>query len=200
MNPYDRENNYAMMANGYQNATKRLLDSLLKDNSSHDADTTIFPILFCCHQCIELNLKAALIALHELKSGNPWTAEVEKDHNLNGLIKLYNKANSDNSVAIRNEGPTAVLYDFIDLCELLGKIDNNPYHPDFARFPESLPRNMKKGVIRRYPFLFDSEDKTLDLVKVQELLLEACRISSGIFGVHQTNVDIARTVEPDELQ
>ena len=70
MNPYDRANNYAVMANGYQLAVKRLIDPLLEDNWSHDADELIYPILFCCHQCIELNLKAAIISLHDLSSGN----------------------------------------------------------------------------------------------------------------------------------
>lgn len=189
MNPYDRENNYAMMADGYQNAVKRLLDSLLEDNSSHDADTVIFPILFCCHQCIELNLKASIIALHELESGNPWTAELEKTHSPITLIKHYNEANSDDSATVLNEGPTAALYDFIELCKLLGKDINNSYHPDFARFPESLPSKATKGKIHRYPFLFDSDDMTLDLLDVRKLLLEACRVSSGVFGMHQAHID-----------
>lgn len=197
MSPYDRENNYAMMADGYQNAVERLLDSLLEDNSAHDADTVIFPILFCCHQCIELNLKAAIIALHELESGNPWTAGFDKTHSLIALIDCYNEINSDDSATILNEGPTAALYDFIDLCKLLGKKINDSYYSDFARFPESLPNNAKKGKIHRYPFIFDSGDMTRDLSDVRKFLLEACEISSGVFGIHQARVDVVRTVESD---
>ncbi|WP_270471417.1 hypothetical protein [Collinsella intestinalis] len=198
MNPYDRANNYAVMANGYQLAVDRLIDPLLEDNWPHDADELIYPILFCCHQCIELNLKAAIIALHDLSNGNPWTAEVAQIHNLEKLIHKYNHLNEDDTVVIKKSGRPKAIYDFIGICKKFGSDEEGSYYPDFGRFPESLPDEKKQKPLHRYSFSTGTGGLELSLIDLKKILDEACSVSSGVFWTHQEKVEHMRTVDPYE--
>lgn len=175
MNCNDRESNYASMADGYRLAVKRLFNSLLDDNSTHDADAVIYPIIFCAHQCVELYLKSIIIVLSELKGHNPWSESIPKTHDLNKLIEDVNHRLDDKDEYLVRNQETEIFYKMLDLFEQLGVIDSD-YHPDFARYPESVPN--KRQPRTEYPFV-TNEEFIYDIQELANLLNGGCQFVDG---------------------
>ena len=71
------------MAQGYAQAAKIVIESLLQDNRNKRADKIVFPLLFLTEQAVELYLKSILIVIDELNGGNH---DIQKTHDLK---KLY---------------------------------------------------------------------------------------------------------------
>lgn len=140
MNPNDRAGNYCVLAEGYEKAALRLLESLQKDNSKHDADAVVFPVLFCAHQSVELYLKAAYISQQAPNRKDQENVEVLRTHNLHSLIDKFNEeATYDTKIKRNANEESESLYELIDICEHIGEKANG-YFPDFARYPESLQK------------------------------------------------------------
>ena len=175
MNLNDRESNYATMADGYRLAVRRLFNSLLDDNSLHEADAVIYPVIFCAHQCAELYLKAIIIALSEVQGRNPWAESIPNTHSFNELIDAVNKKfDNKDECLIRNPG-TETFYKMLDLFNQLGVTDSY-YHPDFARYPENAPT--KNHPRKEYPFVTD-DSLVFHIQELANILNDGCEFIEG---------------------
>lgn len=176
----DRASNYESMAEGYKTASMRLLDSLLIDNSAHDADAVIFPILFCVHQSIELYLKAAIIKiLPYAKDCNLWKAKFPNTHDLTKLVSSLNSSIPDNNGnrLIRSE-QTSSFFNLVDFLQSIGADGESSYYPDFARYPESI----RKDEPVKYRFVED-ESLVFSLVNVKALVVNGLKFIEGYCAI-----------------
>lgn len=172
----DRASNYEAMAEGYKTASMRLLDSLLIDNCTHDADAVIFPILFCAHQSIELYLKAAKIkVLQCTKDCNPWKAKFPDKHDLTKLVSSLNSAIPDNNGnRLTRSEQTSPFFDLVDFLQSIGTDGESSYYPDFARYPEKT----KKDELVKYRFVEDGS-LVISLVASKDLIANGLRFIEG---------------------
>lgn len=179
MDKNDRAINYGAMAEGYHLAAIRLLDSLIEDNSFHDADVVIFPILFSGHQSVELYLKAVGILISEAGGNNPWEAEIKDSHNIQRLLDSLNSKLPNNEKLIKVKA-TKSLFDFIDLCKQLGDDSAGDYFVDFARYPEQFAKKSKTRA--SYPFVLEEGKFVFDLTNTKLIIDETCELLGGLYA------------------
>ena len=142
-NRYDPVGNMCVMAEGYMDASKILLDACLEDNEDKKADAIIFPILFSFNQGIELYVKALLWSLNIVLG---YKKKYSKKHDIRGIwleSKKKIKQVGFDSEAGRGEkefhNMITVLENYIN--ELYKEIANGSsindayYNIDFSRFP-----------------------------------------------------------------
>lgn len=192
MNENDRASNYGVMAEGYHLAAIRLLDSLIHDNGGHDADAVVYPILFSGHQCIELYLKAIMILIYEANGNVSWSAEIKRTHDLQRLLNSLNSKLSSDEQIVKGKG-TQALFDFIQICKQVGDDSQGEYYIDFARYPESLPKDGPTPV--SYPFVVNKSELIFDLCQLRQVIDEACGLLSGVYAQWLNRADDAGAAE-----
>ena len=180
MDKRDRPVNYGSMAEGYHLAALRLLDSLIDNNSGHDADVVMFPILFSGHQSIELYLKAISILVAEANGENPWQAPIKDTHNIQRLLDSLNSKLPDNEKITKNVD-TKSLFTFIDICMQIGDDSSGSYYVDFSRYPEHLANH---NTPRRSYYFVLNDDNTLiiNISKIRTIIDEACSLLGGLYA------------------
>ena len=179
MNKKDRAINYGAMAEGYYLAATRLLDSLIENNSDHEADVIIYPVLFSGHQSIELYLKAIGILISEANGENPWQAKIKSVHDIQRLLDSLNSKLPSNEKIIKVSA-TKPLFDFIDVCKQVGDDSKGDYFVDFARYPEHVANNSLPRT--SYPFVLEGDRFVFDLSQTKALIDDACRLLSGLYA------------------
>lgn len=189
MNKWDRAQNYGSLADGYHNASLRLLDSLIADNSNHDADTVIFAALFCAYHSLELYLKGTKIYCCQVDDINPWHVSVADKHDIQKLIDSLNSHFERNERLTKNNPEVKAIFKFLDLYGALGTDEDGAFHPDAMRFPES-PTN-KKELPKRYAYVVDNGQLRIDIGTTRLIVDEACSLASGIYGMWMTRAEYA---------
>ena len=192
MNENDRASNYGVMAEGYHLASIRLLDSLIHDNSSHDADAVVYPVLFLGHQSVELYLKAIVILIYGANGNNPWLAEIKQVHDLQRLLNSLNSKMPSGERIVKGKD-TQALFDFIEICKQVGDDSQGEYYIDFARYPERLSKDSQSPV--SYPFVVNKSEFIFDLDQLRQVIDEACDLLSGVYAQWLNRVDDAGTAE-----
>lgn len=82
---YDPINNMEVVAKGYMEGAKILVDECLADNSHNKADAIIFPVFFLLHQEIELYTKAICWLTNSLLGSKE---KFKKTHDIDELWKI----------------------------------------------------------------------------------------------------------------
>ncbi len=191
MYKYDRVQNYAAMAEGYQLAASRLLNSLLENNVGHDADAVVFPILFSAHQALELYLKATIIAVSEANGLVDKSIEMPKEHKLDSLISSLNSRIENDSERLKKNKHTRPLFELCDLLKDVGSDEKNGYFPDFARFPESS---------KAHAYLYVKNDKfVFELSELKRKIDEGCTFISGYLAQWQDRAQSMNDLMQSEI-
>lgn len=179
MDKRSRAINYGSMAEGYHLAASRLLESLERDNSGHDADAIMYPVLFSGHQSIELYLKAIGLLIAESNGENPWQIEIKDTHNVRRLLNSVNSKLPDDE-RITKDAATKPLFDYIDMCMRIGDDSTGDYYVDFARYPEHLAN--KKMPRTSYPFVLKDNKFIFNIHDVKTLINDACNLLDGLYA------------------
>lgn len=189
MNRLDRSLNYGAMAEGYWKAAVKLLDSLLDDNSAHDADAIIFPVLFDAHQALELYLKATKIVACEVKGTNPWLVSLPSVHDLIKITSSLNSVFDNDDDALLRNGQTEDFFKLADLLESIGSDGQGGYYVDFARYPE-------RDSEHQYMFV-ESDRLVCNLFELRGLIDSGCSFMDGFYWFWQDRADSVRDMKPD---
>lgn len=131
--------NLIVLKDGFENAAKLMMKSVLADNKSKQADVLIFPIMYAVDQSIELYLKTIIYKLEqfETKTSNNYTTH-DIQSLFNTMISLIKKQETTTKGLQAHIAP---LKEYIN--ELYSYIANNKrkIQMDFARYPFDTDRN-----------------------------------------------------------
>lgn len=167
-----RQSNLVPFAEGYALAAQKLIEGVLKNNRTKDADILAFPILFSINQMIELYLKAIIWELEILNEGN---IHKHTTHDIKSLLELMtakikkreNKSSGleKHLVAVRNY--IEELYPYIT-----GTDANkaSKLNIDFARYPFSADLSPHFYVMTMENVVVNLENLLYCLISMQESL------------------------------
>lgn len=146
LKPHEHICNMNMIAKGYFKSALLLANDCLNDNSNHNADLIIFPMLFSVNHAIELYEKSLYLSLNILLK---YKAEFPENHE---IVKLWNAVKGKiyefgfNYSSPKDEFEKMIKPLETYLKELSSKIilkeqENEYFNIDFTRYP--LQKNMK---------------------------------------------------------
>ena len=143
MDQHDQRHNFNTIAKGYMDASLKLAEVCLKDNSNKIADELIFPMLFNADHAIELYLKSIMWSLHWLLDS---TETYSGGHDIRQLFQTVrvlvedfcDKYKIDTVAEFKSQ--TENLEQYIDELYLILHPDNNgrptkKENLDFSRYP-----------------------------------------------------------------
>lgn len=170
---WDSVGNLVVIAEGFEQAAKRLITGVLIDNSSKDADILIFPILYSIDQSIELYLKAILYKLEFLDSKKP------SNYTTHDILQLFMEMKSKVQNRHGNKQEFAVylsgLQEYLD--ELYKYIRPQGVRKpaiDFARYPFDTNRNP-------HFYVATTENVMIDLENLLSRIEEIFDILDGLY-------------------
>lgn len=133
MSKWDLPHDFKVIGEGFKDATRILMHSVLLDNSTKQADSLIFPISFIINHSIEMYLKAILKLLHILQPNNTvkiWGHDIkELFDDMESQIKDLEKSTEGLNEALEN------LKSYIDELYSLIEDENGKPRIEYARYP-----------------------------------------------------------------
>lgn len=176
---YDEVENLKVIGEGFQDAAVTMLETLLQDNSLHQADSLIFPILYSIDQSIELCLKAILNELDLIEERKPGK---NISHDIKGLyhtmvsrIERKEKNIKGLQVSLKD------LSDYID--ELYEHIGREKPKLDFARYPFDTDRNP-------HFYVCSTENVVIDLENLLERFNQMMHTLDGIYLKYRHELEV----------
>lgn len=160
--------NLIVLKDGFENAAKLMMKSVLADNRLKQADVLIFPIMYAVDQSIELYLKAIIYDLEQLGTGisnNYTTHDIQSLFNT--MISLIKKQEATTKGLQSHVAP---LKQYID--ELYSHITNTKgkNQMDFARYPFDTDRNPHFYVCTLENVVVDVENLLRRYVEIMDCL------------------------------
>lgn len=162
---------FALMGEDYFDAAYFLLETCLSDNTYHQADHWISPILFDITQGIELYLKAIIVCLYVYQNGK----EIDTETGWHDLIHYYKKAENLLDTVSTSKG---VPPDFISAIHIVKNYIENLYEkssdPTFVRYPTDKKHSPHFYIGKR-------QNITIDLPLFKEQTVVAYKMLNYIF-------------------
>lgn len=176
---YDEVRNLKVISEGFQYAATTMLETLLQDNSCHQADSLIFPILYSIDQSIELCFKAILNELDLLEEKKP------NNYTNHDIRLLYNTMVSQiKRKETKNKGLQSVLKDISEyINELYEHIGGEKPKLDFARYPFDTDRNPHFYVCSMEHVVVDLENLLLRFNRMMDAL-------EGIYLMYRHEIEV----------
>lgn len=136
---YNMVNNLIVLENGFEDAAKQMMQSILTDNQLKQADVLIFPIMYSIDQSIELYLKAIIYNLEQLETGKLNNYKTHDIRSLFGTMTALIKKQERTTKGL--QAYLKPIEEYID--ELYSHIVNSKgkIQMDFARYPFDTNRN-----------------------------------------------------------
>lgn len=168
---YEEYLNTIVMAEGYSIAAIKLIEIFLEDNSLHQGDKVIFPILFSINQAIELYLK---VTINEIEEINNKPVSKFKTHDIkllfNDLISKIKKEEGDskklNEFKENLESYITEIYEHISSDDSKGKGN----FLDFTRYPTDNNKNPHFYVKEMNNIIIDLENLLSRFKEIKENL------------------------------
>lgn len=171
---------FAYMGEDYFDAAYFLLETCLSDNTQHQADKWISPILFDVTQGIELYLKAIIVCFYVYQCGKEKKTETGH-HN---LMDYYNKVKEQlDEISNSNKVPA----DFTSALQIVKNFIANIYEkiddPTFVRYPTN-------GDHKNHFYLNERENTTIDLAVLKEQMVVAYKMLDYLFWHTKELIDL----------
>ena len=176
---YDEVGNLKVVSEGFQYAATTMLENILRDNSCHQADSLIFPILYSIDQSIELCFKAILDELDLLEEKKP------NNYMHHDIRLLYNTMVSQiNRKETKTKGLQSALKDISEyINELYKQIGCEKPKLDFARYPFDTDRNP-------HFYVCSTENVVVDLENLLERFNRMMDALDGIYLMYRHEIEV----------
>lgn len=170
---------FAFMAENYFDAAYFLLETCLSDNSAHQADKWIFPILFDITQGIELYLKAIIVCLNVYQNNEVIDTE-------RGNHRLGEYCNKVEEKIIALSTLKGIPQDFISAIHIIKNYIKNIYDrgddPTFVRYPTNNQHSF-------HFFIEEKQNTVIDLDLLTEQTIIVYKMLDYIFGYTKEMID-----------
>lgn len=177
----DLAGNLVVLARGFKLSAEKLMNDILSDNSSKDADILIFPIMYSIDQSIELYLKAVIFELEKLMMENH---NKYRTHDIRLLLQTVVskiKIKGIKTKGLQNHINPLVEY-INELYSHIALEDQNP-KMDFARYPFDADKNP-------HFYICINENIVVDIENLKKRYDEIIESVESLYFLYQAELEV----------